>query len=305
LFSHLLVSALTLAFSESCLDTFPQDNFSYLPQNQESVAKWVLGASPVEELVNFQDCLEMNPADAFELKHDTLSEYSMDSAYQSQSGASQRRNPLPEYQNVTPQDNRSHTGNQSLFSPTLESDHFLTFQEQQTDMSQMRLSSSTTESQNTDYPFSFYGNYSAGQETTQYTATNVSRFAPASGMDAGHQWGMADSSNISAYDYPSYAKSSHSIDGSMFASADAELMFNPTPRQLSRPQINTNVRPAAVRHSSSYASSQGRQTNQTFGPVVMSPTSPLSAHLPLNMGEFEQHSVDLRYDAAPVAGMYD
>lgn len=234
--------------------------------------------------------------EAFEQKHETLSEYSMDSAYQSQTGASQRRNQVPEFHNITPQDNRSHVSTQYLYSPSLGSDHFNAFQEQQTDISQMRLPSSATDGQAADNVFS-YGNYSAAQEFPQYAATTVQRFTPASGMESGSYWGIADSQNLSApYNFASYAKSSQSIDSSMFTSADSELMFNTTQRNMSRPQINTNVRPTALRHSSSYASSQGRQvSNQNFGPVVMSPTSPLSAHLPMTFEEFEQrHSLDAR-----------
>ncbi|KAF2740230.1 hypothetical protein EJ04DRAFT_508225 [Polyplosphaeria fusca] len=221
----------------------------------------------------------------------------MDSAYQSQSGASQRRNQLPEgYQTLTPQDTRSHVSNQFMYSPSLDSDNFNAFQEQQPDMSHMQLPSAAADGQPAGSTFA-YGNYSAGQDFSQYSTTTVPRFTPASGIDSGLQWGMADTQNISTpYNYPSFPKSTHGIDSSLFTNAEqqSELMFNTsTQRHMSRPQINTNVRPATVRHSSSYTSTQQGtrrpSANQpSFGPFVMSPTSPLSAHLPMSTIDFEQ-----------------
>ena len=141
------VSELTHAFSELFFDTFLPDNLSLFAPNQAvNIAKWsedVSGsANTGTDFFCSSPLLEMHGAEAFEPKHDAGSEYSMDndSAYQSQTGAGRRGASLVEgYQNFAPQDNRSRVSSQ--FSPTLSSDNFTTFQEQQYDIGKMSLPS--------------------------------------------------------------------------------------------------------------------------------------------------------------------
>ncbi|KAF2122796.1 hypothetical protein BDV96DRAFT_608666 [Lophiotrema nucula] len=252
--------------------------------------------------------------DPFELKHDTASEYSMDSAYQSQTGASRRGNAMPEgYSTLAQQEARSRVNSQFLYSPTLSSDNFSAFPEQHNDLGPMHLPSAAGEVDTGDNAFT-YANYSTGQDYSQYSTTTVPRFTPASGIESGFQWGIAEAQNFPTqfnFNSNAYPKQPQSIDGSLFSSQEpAELMFsNPTPtqRQLSRPQLDTNVRPSAVRHSSSYTAHQQSLRRQSanepsYGPFVMSPTSAVSVQLPGAVGDFEQQQLlDSRADKEETA----
>ncbi|KAF2269847.1 hypothetical protein CC78DRAFT_564528 [Lojkania enalia] len=295
-----------LGTRESCLDTSLQDNFSYFTPSQAGyIAKWtqdVSGAAiPGQDFFSSSDLQDMNPADAFELKHDTASEYSMDSTYQSQTGASRRGNTLPEgFQTLTSQDARGRASGQFLgndiYSPTLSSDNFSAFPEQHPDLGQMQLPSAAGEVDVGDNPFSF-ANFSTGQEVSQYSSTNVPRFAPASAIDPGYQWGIADAQPFSGpFNFALYSRPSHSIDGSLFSSQDqAEMMFNTSvqpQRQISRPRVDTSVRPVSVRHTSYNTNQQGTRrlsTNEPGFGTFISPASAISTQLPnVAVGDFDQ-----------------
>lgn len=222
----------------------------------------------------------MNRADAFDMKHDTASVYSMDSAYQSQSGASRRGVSMPEgYQSLTPQDTRSRVSSQLLgsdiYSPTLSADNFATFPEQHSEMGHMQLPSGAGEMDSGENTFA-YANYTTGQDYSQYTATSIPRFAPATGMDMGFQWSTADPQAFTTpFNYTSLYSSQE----------QPELMFNqpaPPQQQLSRPSVDTSHRPTAARSSSSFSQVQYETrrpsaNESNFGAFVMSPTSAISA----------------------------
>jgi hypothetical protein len=242
-------------------------------------------------------------ADALELKHDTASVYSMDSAYQSQSSASRRGAPVQDgFQSHTPQDNRSRVSSQFLgsdiYSPTLSAEPFNAFPEQHSDLSQMQLSSTAGDLEAGDNSFA-YANYTTGQDYSQFTSTSIPRFAPASGMDMGSQWGTADFQTFQSPFFTSYPKSTHSLETEMYSTQDAsELMFpHPPQRQMSRPRVDTTIRPTAVRSASSFSANPRRPSinEPNFGAFVMSPTSAVSAHLPsVAQGDYEQQSLDAR-----------
>jgi hypothetical protein len=179
------VLKLTLLFSEPCLDdSFPDFSF-FTPTQAVNIAKWsedVSGvASSQSDLLCLPPILDMG-AEAFELKHDAASVYSMDSAYQSQTSSGRRATSMAEgYQSITPQDNRSRVSSQFLgsdhnYSPTLSSDNFA-FPEQHADLSHMQLPSAGGDMDSGENAFA-YANYTTGQDYSQYTATSVPRFTP-------------------------------------------------------------------------------------------------------------------------------
>jgi hypothetical protein len=236
----------------------------------------------------------MNGADASERKHDTASIYSMDSAYQSQSGASRRGIQMPEdYQTLTPQDNLSRANTQFLggdvYSPTLSPDNFRGFPEQPSDMGTMETGESSFA----------YTNYTTGQDYSQYTTTSVPRWTPSTEMDVAY-WGAADAHNFGTpFTYTPLLKPTNSLDATFYSGQNAsEMMFNapaPPQRQLSRPGLDTASRPSVVRSSSSFSlgqqGSRRQSTNESnFAAFVMSPASAISAQLPnVGPGEFEQY----------------
>jgi len=278
-----------------------------------NIAKWsedVSGAANTgSDLVCSSPVLDMNGADAFELKHDTASVYSMDSAYQSQSDASRRGVTMPEgYQTLAPQDNRSRVNSQLLgsdiYSPTLSSGNFTAFPEQHSDMTQMQLPSAAGDMETGEHSFA-YANYTTGQDYSQYTATSIPRFSPMSAIDMGFEWGSADNQAFNTqFNFAAYPKSSHSIDTSMYSSQEtSEIMFNtpaPPQRQLSKPRFDTSVRPSTVRNSSAYNVSQlssrrSSANDSNFGAFVMSPTGGIGAQVASAApGDFEQQLLDTR-----------
>lgn len=306
------VLALTPTSSESCFDESFQDSFFFTPTQAVNIAKWsedVSGAANTgSDLICSSPVLDMNGADAFELKHETASVYSMDSAYQSQSDASRRGVTMPEgYQTLTPQETRSRVSSQFLgsdiYSPTLSSGNFTAFPEQHSDISQMQLPSAAGDMETGEHSFA-YANYTTGQDYSQYTATSIPRFAPVSAIDMGFPWSTTDTQNFNTqFNFASYPKSSHSIETSMYSSHDtSEIMFNapaPPQRQLSKPRLDTSVRPSIVRNSSAYSvsqlSSRRSSTNDSnFGAFVMSPTSGINAQASAAPGDFEQQLLDTR-----------
>ncbi|KAH7132280.1 hypothetical protein B0J11DRAFT_222173 [Dendryphion nanum] len=221
----------------------------------------------------------------------------MDSAYQSQTSAGRRGTTRPE---GYPQDNRGQMSNTfmtgDIYSPTLSSDTLGAFQEQHTDMSQMQLPSAGGELDSGDNTFA-YANYTTGQDFSQFTATSIPRFTPTTNIDMNSQWGIYDTQAFGApFNFNNYPKSSHSLDTALYSSQDAsDMLFNgpaPLQRQLSKPRLDTSVRPSALRNTS-YNSAQGiRRTSAqdpVYGPYVMSPSSVVSVHLPNVPTEFEQH----------------
>lgn len=229
----------------------------------------------------------MQTSDFFELK-DTASECSMDSAYQSQSGASRHGARKPDGQ---PQESRSRMGNQFLgsdiYSPSLSSESYNAFPDQSLDMSQ--LQPTVTGAWEATEGSAVYANYSAGQDFTQYSTANISRFTPTSTVNMSSQWAATDAQfQSNPFNYTSYPTSQASHD----------MMFNtaaPSQRQWSRTSFDNSDRPVAMRNSSSFTiqqdSRQASGHDSNFGAFVGTPTSTTSMHFPTN-GEFE-HSTGL------------
>lgn len=224
----------------------------------------------------------MTTSDFFELK-DTASECSMDSAYQSQSGASRRGARKPD---GPAQDNRSRMSTQfvgsDIYSPSLSSDNYPTFPEQTLDMSQMSHPSTGTW-EATEGPIT-YANYTTGQDYSQYAAANMSRFTPSTTVNGSSQWAVSDAQFPSnPFTFTSYP-TVHNSNEMMFNAASSQ-------RQWNSPSFDPTERPSAVRSSSTYTAQEDSRRasahENNFGAFVATPTSTTSVHFPQS-ADFEQ-----------------
>ncbi|KAF2796009.1 hypothetical protein K505DRAFT_323658 [Melanomma pulvis-pyrius CBS 109.77] len=258
----------------------PLEQFSCVPTKAVNIAKWredISGATPSDLFFCSLDFQDMNNPDVFELKHDSASEYSMDSAYQSQTSATRRGTTMPEvYQPLAAPDTQTRVNSQFIYSPTLSSDNFNAFTEPQSDMSQMHLPSAAQDVEAGENTFP-YANHTSTQDYSPYT-TAVQHF-PDMGFQ---QWGSADAQTYNApFPFVSHPKSSHSLDTTLYLSQDPnEMMFN-TQQHLSKPRIDTSVRNSV--RSSSYTTQQPLRSSSTHDAgfsFVLSPTSAIP--------EFEQ-----------------
>lgn len=284
-----MVLALTPAFSDSFFDSPPEPVF-----NISSIAEWrkdipapVVSGEDFPFSSEFQD---MTSSDLFELK-DTVSECSMDSAYQSQSGASRRgARKMDGY----PQDSRPRVNAQfvggEIYSPSMSAESYNAFTDNTLDMGQMQQPSGTWEAPEESI---VYANYSAGQDYSQYATTNVPRYTPASNTGMPSPWVPTDAqfhNNQFAFSYPA-------------GQSPAEMMFSNS-ASSQRPWNNTHYnpaeRPTAVRSSSSYTlpPQDSRRTSAhdaTFGAFVATPTSTTSVQFPQNVDYDQSRLVESRY----------
>lgn len=229
-----------------------------------NIAKWteeVSAADPISDFICSSP--EMNGHDAFEMKQDTASVYSMDSAYQSQSGASRSGAAIDGYQTLAPQDTRS----QFLGSPTMDSD-FNPFPEQY-DMAQIQLPLSAT-GQDVVEPSFAYANYTTGQDFAPYTAASVPRYTPTSGMDMRFSWTTADSQAIpSPFNYNIYNRPTASMDAVMYSGQSSPQSTFSTPafhqQAITRPRIDTSARPMASRNPSSLSAMSTQTPTSVLG----------------------------------------
>lgn len=233
----------------------------------------------------------MNGSDLFELK-DTISECSMDSAYQSQSGTSRHgmRRPEGHAQDSRPRASAQFVGS-DMYSPSLGSESYNNYADHSVDLSQMRQPVGTWE---TSEDSVVYANYSAGQDYSQYSTTSVPRYTAASNVGMSSPWVSAEAQ------FPNNDQFTFTYQASQNS---AELMFSPTTtsqRQWNNTRFESTDRPAVVRNSSSYSlTHDSRRTSAhdaTFGVFVGTPTSTTSIHFPQNV-EFDQSRlVDSRTD---------
>lgn len=261
-----LVLELTPSFSVSLFDSPPEADFyiSNITEWRKDIPTPVEAGQDLSFSSDFQD---MHSTELFDFK-DTASQCSMDSAYQSQTSASQRGTKRPQ---PFTQDSQSTMGahfvGSDIYSPSMSSDSYNNaFQ----DMNQMQLPAAW-DAQDGSMGFA---NYSTGQDFPLYPTSNVSRFQPTSAVNI---WAPVDSQfQTGSYNFASYPTDS------------SETMFTaaaPLQRQWS------NVRPTPVRSTSSYTAQQASRrtsSNDTaFNAFVASPTSTASIQLP-QPAEFEQ-----------------
>ncbi|KAI8943125.1 hypothetical protein NX059_001156 [Plenodomus lindquistii] len=218
----------------------------------------------------------MSTVDLFEPK-DTVSECSMDSAYQSQSGASRHSSKTDGHS----QENRRHLSTQfigsDIYSPSMSSDNYPAYSEQTLDMNQIPHSATTGTWEATEGPLS-YANYSAGQDYTHYSASSMPRFTPSTAVNVPSQWASSDAQfQAHPFSFTSYPET-HSSNDMMFASTSQP--------QWSNTSYDAIERPSALRAPSSYTTkgeSRRASAHDNFGAFVATPTSTTSVHFPHNV----------------------
>ncbi|KAF1849510.1 uncharacterized protein K460DRAFT_279188 [Cucurbitaria berberidis CBS 394.84] len=273
-----VVSALTLVFSDSFFDSPPL--ISNITEWRKDIPTPVVS---VQDFPFTSDLQDMHTPEFFELK-DTASECSMDSAYQSQNGASRRGARKPDGHS---QDTRSRMSNQfvnsDIYSPSLSADSYNAFPDQAVDLSQMQHPSGAWEASEGS---TVYANYSAGQDFSLYSTTNIPRFTPSSAVSMSSPWVTTDAQFQShPYNFTTYPNGQTSHD----------MMFDATTssqRQWNGASFETSERPTVVRSSSSYTiqddSRRASAHDATFGAFVATPTSTASIHFPHHTVEYDQ-----------------
>jgi len=293
-----LVAVLTLLFSDSFFDT-PQEPAFYI----SNITEWRKDIpTPVVSTQDFpfsSEFQDMHTSEFFELK-DTASECSMDSAYQSQNGASRRGPRKPEGQS---HDNRSPMSAQligsDIYSPSMSSETYVAFQEQALDMSHVTHHTGTWEA--TEGPMG-YANYSAGQDYTTYSNTNMPRFTSPTAINMSSQWVASEAQfQNNPFTFTSYPTSQNSND-MMYNTASSQRHWNHAP-------FDVSDRPAAVRTSSYTVPEDSRRASvqdASFGAFIATPTSTTSIHLPPGADYDQSQVMDPRYVTHhPIVGLDD
>jgi hypothetical protein len=199
----------------------------------------------------------------------------MDSAYQSQSGASRRGAKNPETHS---HDSRSRMSNQyvgsEMYSPTLSSDNYNAFPEA-LDMSHLQQSSTIGTWEATEETLA-YANCSTAQDYAQYSTANMPRFTPST-VNGSPQWATTETPfQNNPFAFTSWPTSQ----------TTNETMFNPAASQRNwhSASFDATERPTAVRSSSSYTlqeeSRRASAHDANFGAFVGTPTSTTSVHFP-------------------------
>jgi hypothetical protein len=195
-------------------------------------------------MIDFKDLKDLKGVDA-------TSEYSMDSAYQSQSGSSRQGGA---YQSSPVQNPPNHSFMDQGISPSLASDSFVPFPESH-DINQ------ATDTGNLDFETGsqWFANSSAPQDFTTYSPSMTHAMQPSA-----FAWG---SNEVSNYDYASYNLNNENDFFRPVASPQS---------QLARPRIETAVRPAsyfAAERTFSHASAH----SSTGHASAVSPAQPLQS----------------------------
>ncbi|CAN9229411.1 unnamed protein product [Alternaria alternata] len=254
---------------DSFFDSPPETAFfiSNITEWRKEIPAPVVSAPDFPFSSDFQD---MHTSDLFELK-DTASECSMDSAYQSQSGASRRGAQKPELHRQGSRMSNQFVGS-VIYSPTMSSDNYSAFPEN-LDMSHMHQPATSGTWNATEGPLS-YANYSTAQDYTHYSTANMPRFGPATLSDS-PQWATPETNfQNNPFTFTSWPTNDN--------------MFNTTPqRNWHSASFDTPERPATLRNSSSYSLQEESQRASAqdvgFGAFVGTPTSTTSVHFPQPM----------------------
>ncbi|KAF2643849.1 hypothetical protein P280DRAFT_477305 [Massarina eburnea CBS 473.64] len=200
---------------------------------------------------------------------DTASEYSMDSAYHSQSGANQRGTMMPEEYQWTYPENAGQSYPYENSSPQLGADQFTPFSGSQ-DMDHIHMSP-TAAAMDAGAPFEWTTNNTMGQEFFNYPSTNVSQFSQMnSPYEMGLSWGNTNTSFNGAVSSIPYGPHQGVQEHAAFTA----------PRQMHRqqdmPSVDTSVRPAAMRSASFATPRHSPQTPAQLGPLITRVTTPSS-----------------------------
>ncbi|KAL1593128.1 hypothetical protein SLS60_010735 [Paraconiothyrium brasiliense] len=197
---------------------------------------------------------------------DATSEYSMDSAYQSQSGSSRRGGA---YQSSPIQNQPSHSFMNQGISPSLASETFVPFPESH-DINQV------SNAGNLDFGngSQWFANSSSAQDFTTYSPSMAQTMQPSA-----FAW---DSTEVSNYDYTSY-NLHHETE--FFRS-------QPSPqREVSRPRVETSARPSYFASERTFSHASAHSSNGRAS--VVSPVQPIQS----------QSFADASYDSQQLAGL--
>lgn len=198
---------------------------------------------------------------------DATSEYSMDSAYQSQSGSSRRGGA---YQSSPIQNPTSHSFMDQDISPSLASDSFAGFPDSH-DISQVHNAGNMDFGNGSQW----FANTSSAQDFSTYSPSMAQTMQPS----AFTAWGSTEVSN---YGYTSYNMNNE----------NEFFRAQPSPqRQLSQTRIDTAVRPTAYFAAERAFSHTSAQSHSSAGRAsVVSPVQPLH---PQSFAEaaFESHQL--------------
>lgn len=235
---------------------------------------------PVQEFP-FTEFQDMHTVDLFDPK-DTVSECSMDSAYQSQSGTSRHSN-KPDAQL---QENRRHLNTpfmgSDIYSPSMGSDSFPTFTEQTLDLSEIPPAASGIW-EPTEGPLT-YASYATGQDYTQYSSANMSQFTPSTAVNVAPPWVVSDNQcQPNPFTFTPYPENPPSNDMAFIASS----RWNSTSYDAAERHAATHTPSFTLKDESRRASTQ-----DNFSAFVATPTSSSSVQFP--------HHVD--YDQSRLLG---
>ncbi|KAJ4305855.1 hypothetical protein N0V90_001387 [Kalmusia sp. IMI 367209] len=247
--------------SESAFDINPE-SFSFLnPSPAVDIAKWREDISG--PLLSGQDLFFMSELKELSKGSDAISEYSMDSAYQSQSGASRRGG---EYQSSPIQDQTSQLPSFMTqgISPSLASDSFAPFAESH----EINQGHQLTAAGNLDFGngSQWFANNSAAQDFPTYSPS-MARGMHNSSMTAGFTWSTND---VSSYNYAPSLNSYNLPNETEFFQTHTSPQ-----RQLARPRLETSTRPVsyfANERTFSHAS-----THSSSGRASVTPVQPLQS----------------------------
>lgn len=207
---------------------------------------------------------------------DATSEYSMDSAYQSQSGSSRQGRA---YQSSPIQEHATNTFMTQGISPSLDADSFVPFSESH-DLHRVP----TTGTLDFGNGSQWFTNSSSAQDYTTYSPSMAPAMQPSS-MATGFTWG----SNDASYGYlPSYNETEF-------------FRAQPSPQhQLSRSRVETSARPTsyfAAERTYSHASAHSSTGRASV--VSPPPMQPLHSQSFTETSFEPQHLVGLGYGSSP------
>lgn len=226
---------------------------------------------PVQDFL-FSELQDMHTVDLFELK-DTVSECSMDSAYQSQSGASRHSHKPDAQSQETQRQMKTPFVGSDIYSPSMSSDNYPTFPEHSLDMGDMPHAATTGIWEATEGPLT-YANYSIGQEYTQYSPANMPRFTPATTANVASQWVVSDAQyQANPFTFTTYPEN-HTSNDMMFTAAS----------QWNSASYDATERPSAARTPSFTLKDESRRASaqDNFSAFVATPTSTSSVQFPIH-----------------------
>lgn len=283
-------SALTLTFSDSFFDSALEPTFLI-----SNITEWRKDIPTptvfVPEFPFSSDLPDMTHADFFDAK-DSASDCSMDSAYQSQSGASRRgtRKPSGEAQ-LSHAQKGTHFNGGEIYSPSLSSNSYNPFPDQGLDFNQLQQSA-VTEAWGTPEQAVMFANYSAGQDFVPQVPSNVLQLSHSSAMNVSSPWTTTDAHyQSSPFTYASYVANSKSNNVTFDTS-------NLNYRQWSDRSFEGLDQLSAVRRSSSFTAQQDSRRasapDSNFGAFVATPTSATSIHFSKDTDFDQPATVDSR-----------